>query len=298
MPSGYNANLPNDMIWDVAVLSHEVAAAQVPLFATRGGNAFNKAEEHRQVPYDGARVPVAGLDRKVGAVPAFQGTALQLDETLLALLEPASTTATVAGPPPVVQDAFAQLLNGTLVDHMVEDIRTLRRVNRLAESSDGGVKSPGGREYRIIEHLFAGPGPGQIDELGLLANNVLTTRFSGVRALGYPDLRLLSFMLGPSSSRGELLSFACAACHTLRAGEKTLIGPNLHGVFGRPAASVAGFEYSAALRGSGLVWTPRALDAWLADPQRFVPGTTMAFTGLHSADDRRDLIAFLLRVTN
>lgn len=99
-------------------------------------------------------------------------------------------------------------------------------------------------------------------------------------------------------ARGELLSFACAACHTLRAGEKTLIGPNLHGVFGRPAASVAGFEYSAPLRGSGLVWTPRALDAWLANPQRFVSGTTMAFTGLQSANDRRDLIAYLLRATN
>ena len=99
------------------------------------------------------------------------------------------------------------------------------------------------------------------------------------------------------AARGELLGLACAACHKLRAGEGTLIGPNLNGVFGRPAGAVAGFEYSPALRQSGLVWTPRSLEAWLADPAGFVAGTTMAFTGYRSAADRRDLIAYLLRAT-
>ena len=98
-------------------------------------------------------------------------------------------------------------------------------------------------------------------------------------------------------SRGEVLGFACAACHRFRAEEGTLIGPSLHGVFGRPAASVEGFAYSAALRESGLVWTPRSLEAWLANPSGFVAGTTMAFTGYRSAEDRRDLIAYLLHVT-
>ena len=97
--------------------------------------------------------------------------------------------------------------------------------------------------------------------------------------------------------RGQLLSLACAACHSFGAGEKTIVGPNLHGVFGRAAGSVEGFDYSAALRSSGLVWTPRALDAWLADPGSFVPGTKMTFTGYRSADDRRDLIAYLLEAT-
>ena len=98
-------------------------------------------------------------------------------------------------------------------------------------------------------------------------------------------------------SRGELLGFACAACHKFRAEEGTLIGPNLHGVFGRSAAAVAGFGYSPALAQSGLVWTPRSLEAWLANPAEFVAGTTMSFTGYRSAEDRRDLIAYLLRVT-
>lgn len=99
------------------------------------------------------------------------------------------------------------------------------------------------------------------------------------------------------SKRGELLALACVACHTLRAGEPSNVGPNLHAVFGRPAASLSGFAYSDALRATGLTWTPRALDAWLAEPGKFVPGTTMAFTGYRDAGDRRDLIAYLLRIT-
>jgi cytochrome c len=99
------------------------------------------------------------------------------------------------------------------------------------------------------------------------------------------------------TARGELLGFACAACHKLKAGEGTLIGPNLHGVFGRPAGAVAEFTYSRALQESGLVWTPVSLEAWLTDPTGFVAGTTMAFSGYRSPEDRRDLIAYLLLVT-
>lgn len=103
---------------------------------------------------------------------------------------------------------------------------------------------------------------------------------------------------GADAARGEILGLACAACHTFQAGGKTIVGPNLHGVFGRHAAALPDFEYSAGLRSSGLVWTPRSLDAWLADPGRFVAGTTMTFTGYRAPDDRRDLIAYLLRATD
>ncbi len=99
------------------------------------------------------------------------------------------------------------------------------------------------------------------------------------------------------ASRGQLLSYACAACHAFGAAGGTLIGPNLHGVFGRRAASVAGFDYSPALAGSGLIWTPVSLEAWLNEPASFVAGTKMAFTGYRSPNDRRDLIAYLLHAT-
>lgn len=97
--------------------------------------------------------------------------------------------------------------------------------------------------------------------------------------------------------RGELLSYACIVCHTLGPGEGHLIGPNLSGVFGRPAASAPDFPYSDALREAGIVWTPGELDAWLARPEDFVPGNLMVFAGIYSVSDRTDLLAYLLRET-
>ena len=97
--------------------------------------------------------------------------------------------------------------------------------------------------------------------------------------------------------RGELLSYACIVCHTLGPGEGHLIGPNLNGVFGRPAASAPDFPYSDALREAGIVWTPAELDTWLARPDDFVPGNLMVFAGIYSVSDRTDLLAYLLRET-
>lgn len=99
--------------------------------------------------------------------------------------------------------------------------------------------------------------------------------------------------LTPTEERGELLSYACQACHSLDAGGPSQIGPNLFAMFGREAGSVEGFDYSPAMRDLDLVWTSEALDRWLADPVGFLPGTTMAFTGYRSAEDRRALIAYL-----
>ena len=76
-----------------------------------------------------------------------------------------------------------------------------------------------------------------------------------------------------------------------------MVGPNLYGFFGKPAASVEGFTYSTALADAEFRWTPRALDAWLLQPAKFLPGNRMVYPGIASQSDRVDLIAYLLRVT-
>jgi cytochrome c2 len=96
--------------------------------------------------------------------------------------------------------------------------------------------------------------------------------------------------------RGERVFQRCFACHSVVAGEDKLPGPNLRGVVGRRAGTQPGFRFSPALIQAGergLVWTRATLDAYLADPERFLPGTEMGMPGLSLAVDRRDVIDYL-----
>lgn len=90
----------------------------------------------------------------------------------------------------------------------------------------------------------------------------------------------------------------CKVCHWIGEDAKNRRGPLLNGVVGREVASVEAFDYSAAFltkKAEGLVWTPENLDAHLADPQRFIPGTSMSFPGLEDPGARADVIAYLAR---
>ena len=62
---------------------------------------------------------------------------------------------------------------------------------------------------------------------------------------------------------------------------------------GRKAGAVAGFAYSDAMRKSGHTWTLAALDYYLADTERAVPGRSMDFTGIADVKVRSDLVAYL-----
>jgi cytochrome c len=97
--------------------------------------------------------------------------------------------------------------------------------------------------------------------------------------------------------RGRLLYLQCRACHSLERGGAHTVGPNLHGLFGSPAARMEGFGYSEALIASGIVWTPDTLNEWLASPSEFVPGNRMIFLGVADLEDRADLIAYMREAT-
>ncbi len=94
----------------------------------------------------------------------------------------------------------------------------------------------------------------------------------------------------PSAARGEQLYARCVACHALAVDR---VGPRHCGVLGRRAGSVAGFDYSPAMKKSGIVWSEKTLDLFLTKPQRMVPGSSMTYDGVAEAQDRADLIAYL-----
>ncbi|MFM1960785.1 MAG: hypothetical protein RL588_2302 [Pseudomonadota bacterium] len=94
-------------------------------------------------------------------------------------------------------------------------------------------------------------------------------------------------------AKGEALYAMCRSCHTYVQGGTNMTGPNLWGTFGAKAAHVAGFNYSDALKASGLTWDVATMDKWIENPRGLVEGTKMSYVGMKSPEDRAALIAFL-----
>lgn len=93
---------------------------------------------------------------------------------------------------------------------------------------------------------------------------------------------------------GKRVFSQCAACHSLTPGQH-LTGPSLAGLKGRRAGSVAGFNFSDALRASGWEWGEPKLDLFLKNPQSALPGTVMPFGGIRNDSQRTALICYLLQ---
>ena len=86
----------------------------------------------------------------------------------------------------------------------------------------------------------------------------------------------------------------CRACHSLDEG-KNGAGPSLHGILGRQSAKIEGFNFSKAMRESGITWTAETIAAFVAAPRSYVKGTKMAFAGLKKEEDIANLLAYLAK---
>jgi cytochrome c len=99
-----------------------------------------------------------------------------------------------------------------------------------------------------------------------------------------------SMTLAGDAARGEeIYNSRCIACHSPDANR---VGPRHRGVVGRTAGSLPEFNYSKAVKASGVIWDEQTLDQWLANPQAFIPGQRMNFR-VNDPADRADIIAFL-----
>jgi cytochrome c len=94
------------------------------------------------------------------------------------------------------------------------------------------------------------------------------------------------------AAAGEKAFAVCKTCHAVEAG-KNMVGPSLHGLIGRKSGEIPGYTYSAANKGSGIVWNEAKLFQYLEAPQRVIPGTKMTYTGLKDPQKRADVIAYL-----
>jgi cytochrome c len=108
-----------------------------------------------------------------------------------------------------------------------------------------------------------------------------------------PEEPIGKLLASSDVARGENAAKKCVSCHTFQKGGANLIGPNLWGIVNRPRAALAGFNYSAAMKGKGGNWTIDEINAYLQNPKAMVPGTAMNFPGIAKGSERADVIAFL-----
>lgn len=88
---------------------------------------------------------------------------------------------------------------------------------------------------------------------------------------------------GADIANGKIVAqVRCQTCHFLNRAERK-IGPGLLGVYGR-APTISGVPFAR--------WDADALNAWLSDPRKIKPNTTMMLPPLPQKD-REDVIAYL-----
>ncbi|MGO1162126.1 c-type cytochrome [Brucella pseudogrignonensis] len=145
----------------------------------------------------------------------------------------------------------------------------------------------------LSDTLFHAPAP---EKPGFIIEAAEGSAGGGAAAPAKEEVSIAVLMQSADPARGETVFKRCAACHTSEKGGANKVGPHLWDVVNRPAASVDGFGYSAAMKAFGAEgnkWDYEHLNKFLTSPKGYIKGTAMGFAGDKKDNERADLIAFL-----
>jgi len=98
---------------------------------------------------------------------------------------------------------------------------------------------------------------------------------------------------GDAEAGGKLFKRLCGGCHQIGESARPFFGPQLNGIIGRTAGSTTDYQYSDAMKSSGIVWTREKLAAYIEDPKAVVSGTRMIFWGVSDQEKIDDLLAYI-----
>ena len=115
----------------------------------------------------------------------------------------------------------------------------------------------------------------------------------GEKAAAAPSEPIEKLLQTASAQKGEQSAKKCGACHDFTKGGPNKVGPNLFGIVGDKVGEGRGFNFSAAMKAKGGVWTIEDLNKFIDNPKGFIPGTAMGFAGIQKDSERADLLVYL-----
>jgi len=98
---------------------------------------------------------------------------------------------------------------------------------------------------------------------------------------------------GDAEAGGKLFSKTGGGCHSVGENARGGFGPQLNGIIGRPAGTTTDYQYSDAMKNSGVVWTRDKLAAYIEAPKKVVSGTRMIFWGISDQEKIDNLVDYL-----